>query len=79
MTVKIEAEERDQILRRADAMANRLAFSLVVSAMIVGSSVMLSSERATSLLSTPGAVAYVVIGALLGLYLLISIIRSGGR
>ncbi len=79
VTVKIEAEERDQILRRADAMANRLAFSLVVSAMIVGSSVMLSSERATSLLSTPGAVAYVVIGALLGLYLLISIIRSGGR
>ena len=77
LQVKLEAAEREDLLRRADVMCNRLAFALVVAAIIVGSSVMLASERAVGLLSTPGAIAYGLIGALMGLYLLYSILMSG--
>jgi len=76
VTLRLDPDERDVIMHRADEMVNRLASALIIAAMIVGSSVMLASERATRLLSTPGAIAYVVIGALLGLYLLYSILIS---
>lgn len=77
LKVRFEAEHLEEPLRRLDVMFNRLAFALVVAAIIVGSAVMIASERAVSLLSTPGAVAYVVVGALMGLYLLYSILTSG--
>jgi ubiquinone biosynthesis protein len=77
LKVKLEAEHIEEPLRRLDVMFNRLAFALVVASMIVGSSVILASDRAVGLLSTPGAVAYGLIGALMGLYLLYSILISG--
>lgn len=77
LQVKLEAADREDLLRRADVMCNRLSFALVVAAIIVGSSVMLASERAVGLLSTPGAIAYGLIGAFMGLYLLYSILVSG--
>jgi ubiquinone biosynthesis protein len=77
LRVRFEMERFDESLHRLDTMFNRLAFALVVAAIIVGSSVILASERAVSLLSTPGAIAYVLIGALMGLYLLYSILTSG--
>lgn len=77
LKVKFEVEHMDDSLRRIDVMFNRLAFALVVAAMIIGSSVILASDRAVGLLSTPGAVAYGLIGAFMGLYLLYSILTSG--
>lgn len=77
LRVRFEMERFDESLHRLDSMFNRLAFALVVAAIIIGSSVILASERAVSLLSTPGAIAYVLIGAVMGLYLLYSILTSG--
>ncbi len=77
LRIKSEVQDLDESLRRADSMCNRVAFALVVAAMIIGSSVILASERAVGLLSTPGAIAYGLIGALMGLYLLYSILVSG--
>jgi ubiquinone biosynthesis protein len=77
LRVNMEPRHLEEPLRRMDAMSNRMAFALVVASMIIGSSVMLASERAVSLLSTPGAVAYGIIGAVMGLYLIYSIVRSG--
>lgn len=77
LRVRIEERDFDGTLRRLDSMVNRVAFALVVAAIIVGSSVMIASQRATSLLASPWAGAYGIIGAAMGLFLLYSILRSG--
>jgi len=64
---------------RLDKIANRLAFALIVGAAIIGSSlIVVAKEGPTSLFGLPllGVVGY-VIALVFGLWLLISIIRSG--
>ena len=77
LKIKFELDRMDHSLHHLDTMINRLAFAMVVASMLVGSSVILASDRAVKLLSTPGAIAYGLVGALMGLYLLYSILRSG--
>ena len=76
LKLKIESAMVEEQLHRIDIMCNRLAFALVVAAIIVGSSIMIASGRSISLLSLHGA--YGLVGAVMGVYLLISIIRSRG-
>lgn len=77
LRIKVESFHIHEPLRRLDIMCNRVAFALVVAAIIVGSSIMIASGRMASFLSTNGALAYGLVGAAMGLYLLYSIIRSG--
>jgi len=76
LQVKIEAQDREGLLHRLDVMFNRLAFALVVSAMIVGSSVILASEKGMDVLPTWLTVGYGLVGALMGGYLIYSIVIS---
>ncbi|MCE5217192.1 AarF/ABC1/UbiB kinase family protein [bacterium] len=77
LKIRFDIENSDETLHRLDVMCNRVAFALVVAAIIVGSSVILASETAVATLTQPGALAYGLVGALMGLYLLYSILRSG--
>jgi len=77
MKLKVDVSTTEKPLRRLSTMVNRLAFSLIVAAIIIASAQVLSSEHAIGLISTPVAVVFAVIGAFMGLWLLYSIIRSG--
>jgi ubiquinone biosynthesis protein len=77
LRVRLALEDSDQHLRRLDVMANRLAFALVVAAFIVSSAMIISSERAIASLTPIGGTIYAGAAAVLGLWLLYSILRSG--
>ncbi len=61
-----------------DRSSNRLAFAMIVAALIIGSSLMINLGRGPALFgfSVLGVVGYVIAG-LLGLWLVIAILRSG--
>ncbi|RJQ46685.1 MAG: AarF/ABC1/UbiB kinase family protein [Nitrospiraceae bacterium] len=68
----------DKLIKDIDRSSNRLAFSIVVAAIIVGSSVLIHSDIGGRVLGMPviGAAGFLV-AFLLGIRLLISIIKSG--
>lgn len=68
----------DKLIRDIDRSSNRLAFSIVVAAIIVGSSMLIQSNIGSKIFGMPaiGALGFLV-AFLLGLRLLISIIKSG--
>ncbi|MBI5740606.1 MAG: AarF/ABC1/UbiB kinase family protein [Nitrospirae bacterium] len=68
----------DKLIRDIDRSSNRLAFSIIVASIIVGSSVLIQSNVGSKILGMPtvGAVGFLV-AFILGLRLLISILRSG--
>ena len=85
LTLGIDVRSLGQALRRLDAVSNRLAFSVVVASIIVGSALILAAgERAATFrlpfvdINLPVAQFGFVIAGLLGAWLLISIIRSRG-
>lgn len=77
LKTKVEYVGLEPPMHRVDVMVNRLAFALVVAAIIVSSAVMFSSEAVTQLIGVPLSVAYVVLGVLMAGWLLYSILRSG--
>ncbi len=68
----------DKLIRDIDRSSNRLAFSIVVASIIVGSSMLIQSNIGSKIFGMPaiGAIGFLV-AFLLGLRLLISIIKSG--
>ena len=68
----------DRLIRDMDKSSNRLSFSLIISAIVIGSSVVMLSGKEPLLFGFPmlGVIGYIVAG-LLGLWLAISILRSG--
>jgi ubiquinone biosynthesis protein len=68
----------EKLIMDIDRSSNRIAFSLVVSAIIVGSSMLIQSDIGGKIFGFPaiGAIGFLV-AFLLGLRLLISIIKSG--
>lgn len=68
----------DRLIRDMDKSSNRLSFSLIISAIVIGSSVIMLSGKEPLLFGFPmlGVIGYIVAG-LLGLWLAISILRSG--
>ncbi len=68
----------DRLIRDMDKSSNRLSFSLIISAIVVGSSIIMLSGKGPLLFGFPmlGVIGYLVAG-LLGLWLAISILRSG--
>lgn len=70
--------DNNKYMDEFNKMINRLSFSLVIAGMIVGSSIIMNANTGPKLygISIIGLVGYLV-SAVLGLWLLISIIRSG--
>jgi ubiquinone biosynthesis protein len=79
-TLKLELEHvgLDGLVEEMDIMSNRLSFSMIIAALIVGSSLIIQTRMSPSLFGVPllGIIGFLIAG-FLGLGLLISIIRSG--
>jgi len=74
LEIGLRVREQDTILRHFDRLVNRLAVSVLVAALIIGLALVVVSQGESSWPAQAGFVA----AALLGLWLLISIWRSGG-
>ena len=76
--VNIVLEDKDKYIEVLNKMVNRLAFSLVIAGMVVASSLIINKNPEPKVygISIIGMGGYFV-SAILGLWLLISIIRSG--
>ena len=68
----------DRLILELDKSSNRLAFALIIAALIVGSSLIIVSGKGPFIfgLSVFGIIGY-LIAAILGLWLVIAILRSG--
>jgi len=78
LTVEFKHLGLDGLIHAIEHSTNRISFSLIIAALIVGSSIVMSSGRGGRLFGFPtlGLIGY-LIAAFLGLWLLIMIIRSG--
>ncbi len=76
--VNVHHEDLKQVIRDIDKSSNRLAFSIITAAIIVASSIIIHAGTGPVLFGLPmfGLIGY-VIAALLGIWLLIGILRSG--
>jgi ubiquinone biosynthesis protein len=78
--VHIRHENLDDLAHELDRASNRLGISILVAAIIVGSSLIIGNESRLPLVNVPlgliGGVGYLVAGVL-GLWLIISMLRSG--
>ena len=78
LTVSLHHEGLTRFILEMDRSSNRLAFAVVVAALVIGSSLMINLGRGPALFgfSLLGLIGYLVAG-LLGLWLVIAIIKSG--
>ena len=76
LRVRIQLDEFDGPMHRLDVMFNRLAWSVVVAAMILAAALWLQTQ-AVSLPFQQTAVFVLLLGLLAGLWLLYSIVKSG--
>jgi ubiquinone biosynthesis protein len=85
MTVGIDIRRLRQALQKMDAIANRLSFSVIVAAIIIGSALILAGGESAAVFRLPFTdvtlpipqIGFVMAG-LLGAWLLFSIVRSKG-
>lgn len=85
MTLQVDIRHLGESLRRIEAVGNRLSFSVVVAALVIGSALVLSGGETAATFQIPligiglpiGQIGFVVAG-LLGAWWLFSIIRSKG-
>lgn len=77
---KIDLEHRglERLITDLDKSSNRLSFSLLIAALIIGSSIVMQTDKGPLLFGFPalGILGY-SIAAVLGLWLAIGILRSG--
>ena len=78
LKVTIHHEGLTQLIKDLDKSSNRLSFSIITAAIIVASSIIIHSGKGPMLFGLPtfGLIGY-VIAALLGLWILVGILRSG--
>jgi len=78
LTFKFEHQGLEKLIKEIDSASNRLSFSLIVSALIIGSSLILQQEIGPFIFGYPvlGIIGY-LLASFLGLGLVISILRSG--
>ncbi len=77
LKVRVEYDDLDRPMHRLDVMFNRLAFSIVIAAMILAPALWMQVDVETGWPVWHPANVLLVIGFTLGLWLLASIIRSG--
>lgn len=77
---KIDLEHRglDRLINDLDRASNRLSFSMLIAALIIGSSLIMQTEKGPMLFGFPalGFIGYSIAG-FLGLWLAVAILRSG--
>jgi len=78
LNIKIEHHGLDHLILELDKASNRLSFSMIISALIIGSSLIVRLDKGPQVFGFPvfGILGY-LIAAVLGLWLVIAIIRSG--
>ena len=78
--IDVRHEQLDHLTDELDRSSNRVSFAMVIAAIIIGSSVVITSDPQVSLLGVRlqwlGAIGYLVAGVL-GVGLLWAILRSG--
>ena len=76
--IQLQHQGLERMIRELDKSTNRIAFSLIIASLIIGSSFIIQIERGPKLFGIPafGLVGY-LIAAVLGLWLVIAIMRSG--
>ncbi|NMB25374.1 MAG: AarF/ABC1/UbiB kinase family protein [Firmicutes bacterium] len=68
----------EELMVRLDIASNRLSFALIVAALVIGSSFMVQSNKGPALFGLPAlGVAGFLVAAFFGIWLIISIVRSG--
>ncbi len=79
-TLRVEFEHRglENLITVLDKVSNRISFSVVIAALIVGSSLIVQTDKGPHLLGMPvfGIIGYVIAG-FMGFWLAIAILRSG--
>lgn len=77
-TIRFKHINLEQISDKLDIVSNRLSISLIISAIIIGSSMILQTNMQPSIYGIPlfGFLGYIIAG-ILGIWLVISILRSG--
>ena len=77
-TINLQHQGIDRMIREIDRSSNRLSFSMIVAALIVGSSLIIHMDKGPTLYgyAALGLGGYLVAGVL-GLWLVVSILRSG--
>jgi ubiquinone biosynthesis protein len=75
--LRLVHENIDRPLHRLDLMVNRIAFAIVVAAIIASSTTLVTSEKLGSSLGFWVTSVYLIVGIVLGGWLLFSILRSG--
>jgi ubiquinone biosynthesis protein len=85
MTIGVDLRHLDRAMRKLDAIANRLSFSIIVAGIVVGSAlIMLGGEKSAifrlpfTTINLPIPQIGFVMAGLLGVWLLFSIVRSKG-
>lgn len=73
----LEHQNFDIFITKMNLIGNRLSFSLIIAAIIVGSSLIAQQTQLTLFGSFPIAEAGFIVAVLMGVWLLVSIIRSG--
>ena len=78
-SVSFQHKGLEKLILEIDRASNRLSFSMIISALIIGSSFIILSNKGPFILNYPvlGIFGYLT-AAILGLWLVISIIRRGG-
>lgn len=77
-TINFHHRNLENLINKMDIISNRLSISLIISALIIGSSVLLHTDMSPQIFDIPllGFLGFVLAGVL-GFFLVIAIIRSG--
>jgi len=78
MVISLHHEGLNRLILEIDRSSNRVAFALIVAALIIGSSFVMQLQAGPRFLGLPavGLAGYLIAG-LLGLWLVLAIVRSG--
>ena len=78
LRIEFEHKGLENLILELDRVSNRIAFSLIIAALIVGSSIVMQTNKGPLLFDFPifGIIGYVIAG-IMGLWLVIAILRSG--
>ena len=78
LRIEFEHVHLERFIIMIDTASNRIAASLVIAALIIGSSIIMHTDRGPMFMQFPllGIIGYVTAG-MIGLWLLLSIVRSG--
>lgn len=76
LEINVESDTLSRLTSELDRVSNRIAFSLIIAALIVGSSIIIQNTNVFGYRNAIGILGFVIAG-IFGLWLVISILKSG--